>query len=263
MRKPTEKHPEPALTFAPPPWLDNVTVILVEPAVPGNVGSTARAIKTMGLSKLVVVNGCVFKGTDQAKMMGHGAWDILESAREVKTWEEATEGLHWLMGTTHRKRRAQFPETITAREAARKIASLAQSYPVGLVFGREETGLTDVELRRCNEISTVPSGAAYPSLNLSQAVMLYAYEVFQASLTELPVPRHALATTHEVERMLSHLGESLAKIGFRPHQGDPESFVRSLRRLFSRAPLEKRDCNVLHRICQQIDYHARRHGKQG
>jgi TrmH family RNA methyltransferase len=263
MRKPTEKFPEPALTFPAPAWLtNNIVVILVEPAVPGNVGSTARAIKTMGLSRLVVVNGCAFKGTDQAKMMGHGAWDILDNAREATTWEEAVEGVHWVIGTTHRKRRSQFSQPMPAREAAVKLATLGQTHPVALVFGREESGLSDVELRRCNEISSVPSGAAHPSLNLSQAVMLYVYEIFQASLTSLPPPRHELASNKELELALTHLGESLGRIGFRPHQGDPESFLRSLRRLFSRAPLEKRDCNVLHRICQQIDYYVERHPKK-
>lgn len=263
MRKPTEKFPEPALTLPAPTWFAHVRVILVEPATPGNVGSAARAIKTMGLRELVVVNGCRFKGESQAIMMGHGAADILEAAQEVATWEEATAGLHWTIGTTHRKRRSQFAQPMTAREAGQRVADLARAHRVGLVFGREESGLTDLELRRCNELSSVPSGAAHPSLNLAQAVMIYAYEVFQASLGDLPPRRHALATVHEVDTMLQHLGESLELIGFRPHQGDPESFLRSLRRVFSRAPLEKRDVNVLHRICQQIDYFAERMKHEG
>lgn len=256
MRKPNEKNPEPALTFAPSGILANVTVILVEPAVPGNIGSAARAMKTMGLSQLVVLGGCKFKGNAQALMMGHGSADVLDTARQVTTWEEATEGLHWTIGTTHRKRRSQFAEPMTSRDAGKRMAELAAKHRVGLVFGREEAGLSDVELRRCNEISSVPSGAAHPSLNLAQAVMIYAYESFQASLTALPARRHALATVHEVESLLKHLGGSLDKIGFRPHQGDLESFLRSLRRVLSRAPLEKRDVNVLHRICQQIDHYV-------
>src|ERR1700686_3741657 len=106
MRKPTEKHPEPSLPFPPPANLANITVILVEPATPGNIGSTARAMKTMGLSDLVVLNGPKnFAMQQQATMMGHGAHDLLERARAVSTWEQATEGLHWLVGTTPRKRR--------------------------------------------------------------------------------------------------------------------------------------------------------------
>jgi TrmH family RNA methyltransferase len=259
MRKNNEKHPEPALTFAPPANLANVTVILVEPAVPGNIGSSARAMKTMGLCNLVVLNGPTFKGQGEAIKMGHGAGDLLEAAREVATWEEATEGLHWLIGTTHRKRRAQFPQTMPAREAAEKLASLSQNHRVGLVFGREESGLSDAELRRCQELTTVPSGAEHPALNLSQAVMLYSYEIFIASMGAIPVRPMNLATVHEVESLLKHLGESLGKVGFRPHQGDPDSFLRSLRRVLGRAPLEKRDTNVLHRICQQIDYYVDTH----
>lgn len=256
MRKPTETSPGPALTFPAPPNLANVTVILVEPAVPGNIGSSARAMKTMGISDLVVLNGPKFRVQPEAIKMGHGAGDILQNARTVSTWEEATAGLHWLVGTTHRKRRAQFPQLIEVRAAAAKIAGLSQQHRVGVVFGREEAGLTDVELRKCHDIAAVPQAAEHPSLNLSQAVMLVVYEVYLASLGEIPAPRYNLATVHEVESTLKHLSESLAKIGFRPHQGDPDSFVRSLRRVIGRAPLEKRDCNVLHRICQQIDYYV-------
>ena len=262
MRKPTEKHPEPSLTFAAPENLANVTVILVEPAVPGNIGSAARAMKTMGLSDLVVVNGPKdFADHQQAIMLGHGAHDLLKHSRIVSTWEAATEGLHWLVGTTHRKRRAQFPQIVEARQTAAKIAELSQKHRVGIVFGREEAGLSDAELRMCHDIVSVPQAAEYPSLNLAQAVMLFAYEIYLASLGDVPKPRYNLATVHEVECVLKHLAESLDKVGFRPHQGDPGSFLRSLRRSLSRAPLEKRDVNVLHRICQQIDYYVSRQKK--
>jgi TrmH family RNA methyltransferase len=258
MRKPTEKHPEPALTFSPPASLKNVTVILVAPASPGNIGSAARAMKTMGLRDLVVLNGPEdFANHQQTIMLGHGAQELLQRARMVTTWERATEGLHWLVGTTHRKRRAQFPQIVEARQAAVKIAELSQSHRVGIVFGREEAGLTDAELRKCHDLASVPQAAEHPSLNLAQAVMLFSYEVYLASLGEIPKARYNLATVHEVESVLKHLSDSLAKVGFRPHQGDPESFLRSLRRVLSRAPLEKRDVNVLHRVCQQVDYYAK------
>ncbi len=260
MRKPNEKDPGPALTFTAPRHLANITVILVEPAVPGNIGSAARAMKTMGLANLVVLNGPKdFQTHMQAIMFGHGAGDLLKNARHVATWEEATDGLHWLVGTTHRKRRAQFPQVVEARQAAAKIAELSHKHRVGIVFGREEAGLSDTELRLCHDIVSVPQATEHPSLNLSQAVMLLAYEVYLASMGEIPKPRYNLATVHEVESLLKHLSTSLAQIGFRPHQGDPDSFLRSLRRVIARAPLEKRDCNVLHRICQQIDYYVKGH----
>jgi TrmH family RNA methyltransferase len=258
MRKPTEQHPEPALTFPPPANLANVTVILVEPAVPGNIGATARAMKTMGLFDLVALNGPDrFRGHPQAVMMAHGAADVLDRARTAATWEDATAGLHWLVGTTHRKRRAQFPQIVDVRAAAGKLAGLSRKHRVGIIFGREEAGLTDAELRKCHQIVSVPQCSEHPSLNLAQAVMVVAYEIFCASLGTVPAPRYNLATVHEVEQLLQHLATSLAKIGFRPHQGDPDSFLRSLRRVLSRAPLEKRDINVLHRICQQIDYYVK------
>ena len=257
MRKPSEKLPEPALTFGAPRNLANITVVLVEPAVPGNIGSAARAMKTMGLSHLVILNGPKnFVDHQQAIMMGHGAHDVLKHARAAASWDDATDGLHWLVGTTHRKRRSQFPQIVEARQAAGKIAELSSNHRVGIVFGREEAGLTDAELRKCHDIASVPQATEHPSLNLAQAVMLFTYEIYLVSLGEVPKPRYNLATVHEVESVLKHLAESLGKVGFRPHQGDPESFLRSLRRVLSRAPLEKRDVNVLHRICQQIDYYV-------
>ena len=165
MRKPNEKHPGPALTFSAPKNLANVTVILVEPAVPGNIGSAARAMKTMGLTDLVVLNGPKdFHTHQQAIMLGHGAGDLLEKSRRVTMWEEATTGLHWLVGTTHRKRRAQFPQVVEARQAAAKIAELSQKHRVGIVFGREEAGLSDTELRLCHDIVSVPQASEHPSL---------------------------------------------------------------------------------------------------
>src|SRR2546422_10103155 len=99
MRNPTEQPPGPALTSPPPANLANVTVILVEPAVPGNIGSSARAMKTMGITDLVVLNGPEkFRESGEAIKMGHGARDVLENARVVSTWEEATADLHWLVG---------------------------------------------------------------------------------------------------------------------------------------------------------------------
>src|SRR5664280_652368 len=227
MRKPTENHPGPVLTYGALRNLANITVILLEPAVPGNIGSAARAMKTMGFSDLVVVNGPKdFADHQQAIMLGHGAGDLLKKSRAVSTWEEATEGLHWLVGTTHRKRRAQFSQVVEARQAAVKIAELSHKHRVGIVFGREEAGLSDIELRRCHDIASVPQAAEHPSLNLAQAVMLFAYEIYLASLGDVPKPRYNLATVHEVESLLKHLSESLAKVGFRPHQSDPESFMR-------------------------------------
>jgi len=263
MRKPSEKHPEPVFTVAAPANLANVTVILVEPATPGNIGSAARAMKTMGLGDLVVLDGPEgFQTHPQAVMLGHGSLDVLARARAVSTWEQATEGLHWLVGTTHRKRRPQFPQITEARQAAAKIVPITREHRVGIVFGREEAGLTDAELRKCHDIASVPQAAEHPSLNLAQAVMLFSYELFLASLGELPRPRYTLATVQEVESLLKHLSESLAKVGFKPHQGDPESFLRAIRRVISRAPLERRDCNVLHRICQQIDHYVQRHERR-
>ncbi len=256
-------HSQVELTFAAPGCLANVTVVLVEPAEPGNIGAVARAMRTMGLTDLVVWNGPPQPLTSyaEARMMAHGARDLLESARIVSTWDEATAGLHWLVGTTHRKRRMQFAQVEDVHHAAVKVIELSQhpNQRVGILFGREQSGLNDEELRRCQTLATIPSATAHPSLNLAQAVMVFAAEIFRASLGAVPVPQPELASVHEIESVIDHLRRSLGGIGFVPHQSDSDTFMRAVRRVLSRAPLEQRDCRVIHRICQQIDYYVRRH----
>jgi TrmH family RNA methyltransferase len=159
----------------------------------------------------------------------------------------------------HQKRRSQFPRIVEAREATKKIAALSKKHRAGLVFGREKTGLTNAESRQCHDLASVSRAAEHPSFNLTQVAMSFSYETYLASLGQVPKARYNLATVHEVESVLKHLSESLTKVGFRLHQSDPESFLRSLRRVLSRAPLEKRDVDLLHRNCQRIDYYVKVH----
>jgi TrmH family RNA methyltransferase len=193
--------------------------------------------------------------------MAHGATDLLQSARVVASLAEATEGLQLLVGTSHRARCRGLPAFVTARAAASTIASVSQTHRVGILFGREDRGLTNDELGRCQLIASVPCARHHPSLNLSQAVMLFCYEIFQASVADnIPRVEFDLADVHDIEALHRHVMESLQRVGFRPYHDDPESFIRSLRRVFARAQLEKRDVQTLHRIFAQFDDYVRRKG---
>lgn len=155
--------------------MSEIQFILVEPAVPGNVGSCARALKTMGYSHLTLVNPCDHISVE-AKTFAHGSHDILEKARLVSELSEAIENVDLVIGTTantQRNARKDFyyPEQIMDHiiENQDTIASVA------IVFGREESGLSNEEIRMCDILSTIPIKTRFPSLNLAQSVMLYAY----------------------------------------------------------------------------------------
>ena len=244
------------LDVSVPGNLANVAFILVEPQTPGNVGSAARAIKTMGFTRMIVVGGCRFKDDRQAQAFAHGADDVLQGARVVQSLDGAFEGLHRLVGTTHRARDPGIPQVLPIREMAPQIVETSQKFHVGIVFGREDKGLFDNELGRCHLATTVPAVHRVPSLNLAQAVQVIAYEVLLASLGPVAGPELDLASDIEVERAIQHFVSSMQRIGFRPHHGDPETFARPLRRVFSRAVLENRDVRVLRKIARQVEKFA-------
>jgi tRNA/rRNA methyltransferase len=155
--------------------MSEIQFILVEPAVPGNIGSCARALKTMGYSHLTLVNPCDHLSVE-AKTLAHGSHDVLEKARLVHTLQEAIDNVDLIIGTTantRRKARKDFyyPEQIIdyISENSDTITSVA------IVFGREESGLSNEEIRMCDILSTIPIKTKFPSLNLAQSVMLYAY----------------------------------------------------------------------------------------
>lgn len=148
--------------------------VLVEPAVSGNIGAAARALKTMGHEKLVLVNPAAHFN-DQAKMLGHGSWEILQNAFIYKSFEEAIHPFDFVIGTSAKNRSVKH-DYYSIDEAKQIVdAKLDVIQKVALVFGREESGLTNEELHKCDIISYVPLATTYPSLNLAQAVMLYSY----------------------------------------------------------------------------------------
>lgn len=258
MTQPKPQIEKQAFDLRPPAALANVVVVLVHPEVPGNIGSSARAMKTMGLQHLTIVDGPDFLSSGEARKMGHRSWDILESARRVATFEEAVADAQYVVGTTHRHRGKHLPKIQPIREAARPLATRARSGRVALVFGTEDYGLTDDILQKCNALASVPTARREPSLNLSQAVMICCHEVFLAALETQPSVKYDYATVDELEQLYERILGSLMQVGFKPHHGRPESFKRALRRVFGRAPLEKQDLRLLYRMFQQVDYYVRK-----
>ena len=155
-----------------------ICFILVEPSIPGNIGAAARAIKTMGFSNLRLVNPCDYQHSDETWKLAHGSGDIIETAAVYTKFHEATEDLDLVIGTTAKKRSAVH-DYYNCQEIPglfKEKGSLLSS--AGIVFGTEESGLPNEILRECDIVSRIPMNSSYPSLNLSQAVMIYAYTFF-------------------------------------------------------------------------------------
>ena len=228
----------------------SIYFILVEPQTPGNVGAAARAIKTMGFRHLRLVNPCDFR-KQEARWMAHASEDILDAAEVFPSLEAALTDIHFAVATTQREREFHFP-FFTPKELAAEITPISQKHRIALVFGREQSGLTNAEIRLCHAISTIPAAVSHPSLNLAQAVMVYAYELYQFSYEEEKRYSGKLASHPEVEALYAHLEKSLRRVKFVP-MDNWENFITRFRRFFGRRLPEVRDVRLMHKILQAFD----------
>jgi tRNA/rRNA methyltransferase len=234
-----------------------VAVVLVEPARPENVGAAARALKTMGLSRLIVV------GTDnwrsgQARALAVGAGDILEGVEEYATLAEAVAPMKAVAVTTARRRRRSRP-VFPVDSVAPHLLGAAEHGDVAVVFGREEWGLRAEELLLGDWWTTIPMVTSYPSLNLAQSVMLVCRELARAAMGPLPAYPWDPAPRQERMKLLEHAADTLVRAGLQPRP-DVEGYLTLLGRVFDRALLETQDLKVLHGIFHQMDNYMHLHG---
>lgn len=236
-------------SFDPP-----IRIVLVGTQHPGNIGSAARAMKTMGLTRLVLV--APEKASDRDTVaMSAGADDLVAAAPVFATLAEAVADCAFVLGCTARSRRVQL-EQLDPRQAAARALAFASAGPVALVFGRERTGLDNNELQLCHAAVHIPSDPAFSSLNLAAAVQVLSYEVRMALLGAGDVPaapapatptREGLAPHSELEGFFAQLAEALDAIDF--HKGrTPDSAMRKLRRLYLRAGLDSAEVRLLRGI---------------
>jgi tRNA (cytidine32/uridine32-2'-O)-methyltransferase len=236
---------------------ERLRIVLVGTQHPGNIGSAARAMKTMGFSRLVLVAPMQFPHPE-AYALAAGANDVLEAAVRVDTLAEAVADCRLVLGCTARSRRIAL-EALHPRQAAeRGRIAVEAGDEVALVFGRERTGLDNDELQLCHAAVHIPANPDYSSLNLAAAVQVLAYELRVGwSMDESPVPiasvgvarGHELrseppATHAQLEGFFSQLADTLDAIDF--HKGrTPATAMRKFRRLFLRADLDARDVRLL------------------
>lgn len=229
--------------------LDNITIVLVRTKTPGNIGAVARCMMNMGLSRLVLVRPPVDDQGEAIKFAA-GAESILTGAVLTETLREAVAGHRLVIGTSRHLARNR-RNIGTPREMAGRIVPLLPQNRIALVFGREVNGLEKEDLALCNELIAIPSSKAFPSLNLSHAVCVVAYELFIATRAVPASEGKALAQTGELEAFYQHLQTVLEDSGFLgPHNKD--HMMTSLRQLFGKSRLELRDINILHGILSAL-----------
>jgi len=225
----------------------NIRIVLVNTSHPGNIGAAARAMKNMGLSKLILVEPERFPHAD-ATARASGADDILQNAQVCTSLEEAVEGCGLVFGASARLRSLPWP-LVEPREMASQVVSEAVKLPVAIVFGRENSGLTNAELAICNALVHIPCNESFSSLNIAAAVQVLCYEVNMAVGTPvLEVDDDSeIATSDELERFYEHLEKTLVDIAFLD-PSKPRFLLRRLRRLYNRARLEQTEVNILRGI---------------
>ncbi len=230
--------------------LSRMRVVLVKTSHPGNIGAAARAMKTMGISNLVLVAPEVFPSA-LATARAAGAADVLERARVVQTLPEALVGVQMAGALTARRRELALPFH-TPRQASERLGQVALEGEVALVFGNETSGLSNEDLAYCHMPITIPTQPGYSSLNLGSAVQVMCYEMRMAALAlsqaedSVPQPSRVdrLASHDEVEGFFAHLERALTESGFYDPQHSRRLFPR-VRRLFGRVALEHDEVSIL------------------
>jgi tRNA/rRNA methyltransferase len=232
--------------------LEKVAVVLFRPRLPENIGAAARAMCNMGLKRLVVVAPEDLDRQRMAMMATGPGERLLEDMEVHDELAPALAPFQYIVGTTARLGGVRL-EYATPREMAARVVEVSQHNEVALLFGPENFGLTNEELPFCHALVHIPTGEC-SSLNLAQAVMVLAYEIFTAAGDKTRfVPR--LANSRELESMYEMLQETLVKINFISHQ-NPEHWMFNVRRLFSRHGLRAREAQVIKGICRQIDWYV-------
>ncbi len=248
--------PSPAFTGANRVNLDHLTIVLHKPRLAENIGAAARAARNMGLSRLMVVQPEDLDQERMLKMATGASAALIHNLICQADLASALGPFHYIVGTTARLGGSYRQSPVSPRELARQLIPLSQHNEIALLFGPENWGLTNDELAFCHALVTIPT-SDFHSLNLAQAVLVVAYEIFLArlDLQDRFVPR--LANSFELEAMYAELQATLTQINYIGHQ-NPELWMMRIRRFFSRHGLRASEVQVIRGICRQIDWYVRR-----
>lgn len=238
--------------------LSRVRVVLVRTTHPGNIGASARAMKTMGLNRLYLVAPARFPCAE-ATAMAAGADDVLFHAKVTATLEEALKGCGWVVGTSARSRSLPWPVQFPSDSVAGILAA-ARGGEVALVFGPEHSGLDNREVELCQRLVRIPTVPGFSSLNLAAAVQIMAYEISQAAAPTPPPaaqPEARLATAEEMALLFDHLDTAMTAVGFLD-PANPRRLTRRMKRLLQRSGLDLNELNLLRGFLAAIEGAVRR-----
>lgn len=232
--------------------LENIRFVLLETTHPGNIGSAARAMKTMGLSNLVLVNPKCLPD-DESRALATRGVDVLDQVRTVAHLKDAVADCHIVFGTAADDRARNWP-VMTPNQAVQQLSVLNSDQKIAIIFGRESSGMSNEELDLCHAQIKIPTNKAYSSLNLSHAVQIIAYELFQfANSHELKSSAlsEGMATSKDMELFYEHLLSVLSKTQFHDPE-NPKRLLTQLRRVFNRALLTEKEVHLLRGLLRAI-----------
>ena len=239
-------------------FLDHITILLVGTRSAGNIGSTARAMQNMGLSRLKLVKPREHLTSDAFKMASR-AVHLVEQAQVYETFDQAVAEEQILVGTTSARERSTHQSFYTPKQIAPIIRIYAEKQKVALIFGPENRGLTDAQLARCQHLVVVPSHGEFPVLNLAQTVLLMAYEVYVLHPRER-TPPPVLVSQDKRDEMFHHIEQVLIQIGFLS-SSNPGPIMKSIRRFLGKAELAARDVKIVRGIMSQMEWYSQQGSK--
>lgn len=235
--------------------LKNVCIVLSRPRYPENIGAAARAMRNMGFEQLIVVDPQNCDLSRILKMATHAAIDVVEQMLVYEDLQTALEPLNYIVGTTARLG-GQRQLVGTATRLAQKLAPISENNRVALLFGPEDRGLTNEDIRFCHELINIPT-AEFSSLNLAQAVMIMCYELRRYNQPKAKTFVPQFANRHELDGMYAQLKDILVRISYIQPE-NPEYFMNNIRQFGTRMKLRAKEVSIIRGICRQIDWYGKR-----
>ncbi len=233
----------------------NISIVLNRPRFPENIGAAARAMHNMGLSKLMVVDPENYDIEKIMRLATHESGAIVNRIKIYDDLESAVASMNYVIGTTARlggeRQSIQKPADL-----AQRLISISSNNNVAIIFGPEDRGLTNEEIRFCHVLINIPT-AKFSSINLAQSVMIVCYEIFKANRKTRSTFSPRLASRHELDGMYDQLKDILVRIDYILDE-NPDYWMNKLRHFFSRLPLRAREVSIIRGICRQVNWYGKK-----
>lgn len=238
----------------------NIAIVLQRPRYPENIGSAARAMCNMGFSRLIVADPGIWDETRIRRLATHEAGGVVDGIVRVDSLDKALAPFGHVVGTTARLG-GQRPVLKSPALMAQRLIPLTRDNPVAILFGPEDRGLTNDDLKHCDQLVNIPT-AEFSSLNLAQAVMVICYCLSTAGLTDPPAFTPRLAKRIELDQMYAELTDTLVRIGYLNPE-NPDYWMNRIRRFCSRLSLRAGEVSIVRGVCRQIRRYGERRYAEG